>query len=153
MRENCYEAEGPDHPVRCGPEVPGSRVCQCRELAEHLFPKDGGEHRHCGDPHRTGRGLLAGTGPVTRYWRRKYDDLRGLYRYAVSRGWADHVPLPATVPKMPERLVPHVFHTDDPQRLIHHPSPEPCGGRKLHPHTLRAVLLLLYGAGLRIGET
>ena len=30
--------------------------------------------------------FLAGTGPVNRYWRRKYDTLRGLYRYATSRG-------------------------------------------------------------------
>jgi integrase/recombinase XerD len=96
--------------------------------------------------------FLAGTGPVTRYWRRKYDTLRGLYRYAVSRGWADHVPLPATVPKMPERLVPYIYNTDELQRLIHPASPEHIGGRKLQPHTLRAVLLLLYGAGLRIGE-
>jgi integrase/recombinase XerD len=96
--------------------------------------------------------FLAGTGPVTRYWHRKYDTLRGFYRYAVSRGWADHVPLPATVPKMPERLVPYIYNTDELQRLIHPASPEHIGGRKLQPHTLRAVLLLLYGAGLRIGE-
>ena len=43
--------------------------------------------------------FLAGTGPVNRYWRRKYDTLRGLYRYATSRGFVDHVPLPATVPE------------------------------------------------------
>ena len=40
--------------------------------------------------------FLAGTGPVNRYWRRKYDTLRGLYRYATSRGFVDHVPLPTT---------------------------------------------------------
>ena len=61
--------------------------------------------------------FLAGTGPVNRYWRRKYDTLRGLYRYATSRGFVDHVPLPATVPKMPERMVPYVYNTDELQRL------------------------------------
>ena len=43
--------------------------------------------------------FLDGTGPVNRYWRRKYDTLRGLYRYATSRGFVDHVPLPTTVPE------------------------------------------------------
>jgi site-specific recombinase XerD len=96
--------------------------------------------------------FLAGTGPVNRYWRRKYDTLRGLYRYATSRGFVDHVPLPTTVPKMPERFVPYIYSTDELQRLINPVSPERIGFRKLQPHTLRAVLLLLYGAGLRVGE-
>lgn len=50
--------------------------------------------------------FLTGTTPVNRYWRRKYDTLRGLYRYATSRGFVDHAPLPTTVPKMPERFPP-----------------------------------------------
>jgi len=96
--------------------------------------------------------FLAGTGPVTRYWHRKHDTLRGLYRYAVSRGLVHHVPLPATLPKMPERLVPYIYNTNELQRLVNPASLEHIGLRKLQPHTLRAVLLLLYGAGLRIGE-
>ncbi|HWC18343.1 MAG TPA: tyrosine-type recombinase/integrase [Terriglobales bacterium] len=96
--------------------------------------------------------FLTGTGPVNRYWRRKYDTLRGLYRYATSRGFVDYVPLPATVPKMPERLVPYIYSADELQRLINPTAPQQIGFRKLQPHTLRAILLLLYGAGLRIGE-
>lgn len=96
--------------------------------------------------------FLAGTRPVNRYWRRKYDTLRGFYRYATSRGFVDHVPLPATVPKMPERFVPYIYKLDELQRLINPTAPDQIGFRKLEPHTLRAVLLLLYGAGLRIGE-
>lgn len=97
--------------------------------------------------------FLTGTGPVNRYWRRKYDTLRGLYRYATSRGFVDHAPLPTTVPKMPERFPPYIYSSDELQRLINPDSPERIGFRKLQPHTLRAVLLLLlYGAGLRIGE-
>lgn len=96
--------------------------------------------------------FLAGTGPVNSYWRRKYDTLGGLYRYATSRGFVDYIPLPATVPKMPERLVPYIYSTDELQRLINPTAPQQIGFRKLQPHTLRAILLLLYGAGLRIGE-
>ena len=47
--------------------------------------------------------FLAATG-VNHYWRRKYDTLRGFYRYATSRGFVNQAPLPATVPKMPERF-------------------------------------------------
>jgi len=96
--------------------------------------------------------FLAGTGPVNRYWRRKYDTLRGLYRYATSRGFVAHVPLPTTVPKMPERPGPYIYNDNELQRLINPAAPEQIGFRKLQPHTLRAVLLLLYGAGLRVGE-
>jgi site-specific recombinase XerD len=95
--------------------------------------------------------FLAGTG-VNSYWRRKYDTLRGFYRYATSRGFVNQAPLPATVPKMPQRFVPYIYTAEELQRLINPMAPERIGFRKLEPHTLRAVLLLLYGAGLRIGE-
>jgi hypothetical protein len=78
--------------------------------------------------------FLAGTGPVNRYWRRKYDTLRGLYRYATSRGFADHVPLPATVPKMPERFVPYIYNPNELERLIHPAAPDQIGFRKQNRH-------------------
>jgi integrase/recombinase XerD len=96
--------------------------------------------------------FLAATG-VNSYWRRKYDTLRGFYRYATSRGFVNQAPLPVTVPKMPQRFVPYIYTTDELQRLINPRAPDRIGFRKLEPHTLQAVLLLLYGAGLRIGET
>jgi len=96
--------------------------------------------------------FLAGIGPVNRYWRRKYETLRGLYRYATSRGFVDHISMPATAPKMPERFVPYLYSAHELRRLINPIAPKQIGFRKLQPHTLRAVLLLQYGAGLRIGE-
>jgi site-specific recombinase XerD len=95
--------------------------------------------------------FLAGTG-LNSYWRRKYDTLRGFYRYATSRGFVNQAPLPATAPKMPPRFVPYIYNADELKRLINPTAPARIGFRKLEPHTLRAVLLLLYGAGLRIGE-
>ena len=98
------------------------------------------------------QGFLTGTGPITRYWRRKYDALRGLYRYATSRGLVVDTPLPISVPKLPERFVPYIYTRDELRRLLDSTAFFPKYPRKLQAHTLRAILLLLYGAGLRVSE-
>jgi site-specific recombinase XerD len=95
---------------------------------------------------------LAGTGPVPRYWHRKHSVLRGLYTYAISRGVVAASPLPTMVPKLPTRFVPYVDTHDELGRLVRAtPSYRP-HSRTLEPHTRRAVILLLSGAGLRVSE-
>jgi integrase/recombinase XerD len=96
--------------------------------------------------------FLAGTSPVTRYWHRKYGVLRGFYRYAISRGFVAASPLPPTVPKLPARFVPYVYTRDELHRLLHATTAYRKQHRQLEPHTLRAIVLLLYGAGLRVSE-
>lgn len=96
--------------------------------------------------------FLAGTGPMTRYWHRKHGVLHGFYRYAVSRGWVAESPLPTTVPKLPPRFVPYVYSHDEIHRLVQATTAYRQQHRQLEPHTLRAILLLLYGAGLRVSE-
>jgi integrase/recombinase XerD len=97
--------------------------------------------------------FLTGNGPITRYWRRKYDTLHGLYRYATSRSLVTKSPLPVSVPKMPERFVPYIYTRDELRRLLDSTAVFPKYPRKLQAHTLRAILLLLYGAGLRVSES
>jgi len=96
--------------------------------------------------------FLAGTGPVTRFWHRKYEVLSGFYRFAIARRHVDRSPLPRTVPKPPPPFVPYIYSQDELQRLL--AAAESCqhARAKMEPHTCRALLLLLYGAGLRIGE-
>jgi site-specific recombinase XerD len=101
------------------------------------------------DPNR----VLAFLGrPTTRYWHDKYYALACLYRYATSRGLASWVPLPRTIPKISSQFVPYIYTHDDVRRLLEATN----SYRKIHivlePHTFRAILLLLYGAGLRISE-
>ena len=95
--------------------------------------------------------FLTGTGTLSGYWRRKYDTLRGLYRYAISRGWSTDSPLPCTAVRAP-RFKPYIYTEDELRRLLNGISTCLNPPRRLEPHTLRAILLLLYGAGLRIGE-
>ncbi len=94
---------------------------------------------------------IAGTGPVTRFWHRKHEVLRGFYRFAMARGYAASSPLPKIVPQ-PPHFVPHIYSQDELQRLLN--ATACCEGSrcKLQPYTYRMLILLLYAAGLRISE-
>jgi integrase/recombinase XerD len=98
------------------------------------------------------RAFVDGHGPVTRYWHRKHSALRGFYRYAVSHRLVEHDPLPSIIPKQPPSLVPYLFTREEVHRLLDATSRYRTGRFHLEPHTFRALVLLLYGAGLRLGE-
>jgi len=98
------------------------------------------------------RAFVDGRGLVTRYWHRKHSALRGFYRYAVSHRLVEHVPLPSTIPRHPPSLIPYLFTREEVRRLLDATSRYRRGRCHFEPHTFRALLLLLYGAGLRLGE-
>ncbi len=90
--------------------------------------------------------------PITRTWHAKYSALKGLFQFAVSRGHLGKAPLPAEVPKYPPTVTPYIYSREELRRLLsaipschHHFS-------DMEPPTLRALLLLVYGTGLRRGE-
>jgi integrase/recombinase XerD len=95
---------------------------------------------------------LAGSGPVTRYWHRKYEALTGFYRFALGRGYVALSPLPKTVPKRPEPFRPYIFPEQELRRLFKVAGELEAPRMALQGATLRPLLLLLYGAGLRISE-
>jgi len=94
---------------------------------------------------------IAGVGPVTRFWHRKYDVLRGFYRFAIARGYAASAPLPKIIPK-PPYFVPYIFSQEELQRLLDASAYCESPRSKLQPYTCRMLILLLYGAALRISE-
>jgi site-specific recombinase XerD len=94
---------------------------------------------------------IAGAGPVTRFWHRKHEVLRGFYRFAMARGYAASSPLPKIVPK-PPHFVPHIFSHDELQRLLDATACCEASRCKLQPYTCRMLILLLYGTGMRISE-
>jgi len=69
----------------------------------------------------------------------------------MARGYAASSPLPKIAPKAPQ-FVPHIYSQDELQRLLD--ATVCCEGPrcKLQPHTCRMLILMLYGAGLRISE-
>src|SRR5574341_108291 len=95
--------------------------------------------------------FIYGSGPVTSNLHGKFHVLRGFYRYLLSRGYVTNSPLPTQIPKEPERLIPYIYSREELQRVLQAAEKEShwC---KLEVHTLRALVLLLYGAGLRISE-
>lgn len=96
--------------------------------------------------------FLWGNGPLTSSWYVRYNALRGLYRYALSRGLASEVPLPSTVPKRPPPFVPYIYSRDELHHLLKAANECRHSQRRAEPVTLRTILLLLYGAGLRVSE-
>ena len=90
--------------------------------------------------------------PATCYWHRKYHTLVGFYHYALSRGHISSSPLPKVIPKLPPRFVPYIYTHDEVHRLLDATTSYRKTHILLEPHTFRAILLLLYGAALRISE-
>ena len=98
--------------------------------------------------------FLSGNGALTRYRANKYSALTGFYCYAISRGYAARSPLPAPddEPRKPRSAPPYVYSRDELQRLFGAIDISRQRPVQLDADTLRALLLLLYGGGLRFGE-
>ncbi len=95
---------------------------------------------------------LAGNGPVTLFWHRKYEALSGFYRFALGRGYVQYSPLPTTVPKRPQPFQPYIYSQEELRDILKAVGKYETPRTALEETTLRTLLLLLYGAGLRIGE-
>jgi integrase/recombinase XerD len=96
--------------------------------------------------------FLAGTGPITSRWRSRYSTLKGFFRFSVSRGHLEEMPLPTDQPKCAPPVVPYIYSRDDLRRLLNAIPLFRRRPSKIAPSTLRAILLLLYGTGLRNSE-
>lgn len=95
---------------------------------------------------------LTGQGPLTQTRAFKHSVLSGFWRYAISRGYASRSPLPENEPKKPPAPPPYVYRRDELQCLFQAIDVSLKRAVRLDASTMRTLLLLLYGAGLRGGE-
>jgi len=96
--------------------------------------------------------FLLGRGALSATWMLRYKVLTGLYKFAVSRGYVGHSPLPTILPKLPPQQTPYVYSTEELRRLLEATSVLRTGCSSQVPAMCRTLLLLLYGSGMRIGE-
>jgi site-specific recombinase XerD len=89
--------------------------------------------------------------PVTTTWYSKFSRLRTFFKYAVSRGYLAVAPLPTVMPKRPPPFVPYIYSHEELGRLLQVVESIP-RSRCLEPVTIRTLILVLYGAGLRLRE-
>jgi site-specific recombinase XerD len=106
----------------------------------------------------TVQAFLNGSRVITSTWHLKHYTVAGLFRFAMQRGLVSTLPLPYLVPKRPAYAKPYIYSADELRRLldatevlnIRHPkSGQPASIPAL---TFRTLILLLYGAGLRLSE-
>ncbi len=98
------------------------------------------------------RRFLEGNGALTRYRMNKYGALANFYRYAIGRGYASRSPLPEDEPRKQRSTPPYIYSHEELGRLFG--AIDSCceSAVQLNADTLRLLLLLLYGAGLRSCE-
>jgi integrase/recombinase XerD len=104
-------------------------------------------------------GFLRGPRPPIRSsWHTKHSTLVGLFRFALQRGLLLTSPLPYFVPKRPEYAKPYVYSMDELQRILDGSKILDARNRKsgqaasIPPLTFRTLILVIYGAGLRLSE-
>jgi site-specific recombinase XerD len=96
--------------------------------------------------------FLRGHGALSASWTTKFRLLAGLYRFALTRGYVAASPLPEMKPKLPPPQTPYVYSSDELQRLLDSTAVVSSPLSRLQAMTYRTLLLMLYGAGLRISE-
>ncbi len=95
---------------------------------------------------------LNGQHPISSFRTRKHTVLAGLFRFAMSRGYMNASPLPTRKPLLPSPLIPYIYSHAELKSLLN-ATPACCSRYvKIEPIVIRTLIILLYGACLRIGE-
>lgn len=100
----------------------------------------------------TVRRFVDGQGPVTNAWFARFGTLNCLFRYAISRNYIATSPLPKLKPAKPIEFRPYIYSAAEVRKLLDAAESRHRASWRLEPRTIRALLLLLYGTGLRISE-
>jgi integrase/recombinase XerD len=101
--------------------------------------------------------FLLGSRLVPKTYHCRFLVINGIFKFAMARGYCSRLPLPKILPKNQSNFTPYIYSNEDLKCLIaatarvdrvdvvqSHPQ--------IEPETLRVIILLLYGATLRISE-
>ena len=96
--------------------------------------------------------FLSGKHPVSSFWQRKHTTLSGLFRFAMTRGHLTISPLSIQEPQIPPPLTPYIYSRSELKAILD-AIPKSCSVFvKIDPIVIKTLILVLYGACLRIGE-
>jgi integrase/recombinase XerD len=96
--------------------------------------------------------FLRPKGRQTRSSEIKYFALRGFYKFAMARGYVSRSPLPVRMTILPQVLVPYIYSRDELARLLRLASTRYRRCPRVEPKVIHALIVLMYGAALRISE-
>jgi site-specific recombinase XerD len=100
-------------------------------------------------------GFLHRSKTITSSWHQTHSTLNGFYRYAITRQYVMSSPLPTIVPKRPKYAQPYIYSQNEIRALLDSSWALDDNYHRrgaFSVTTFRTLLLLLYGAGLRLGE-
>jgi len=90
---------------------------------------------------------------ITTGWFAKHTALLGLYQYAISRNYVTKIPLPKTLPKRPQGLIPYIYSQQELKLLFDGALTYQKNKSHIEPYMVRIFLVLTYTLGLRVHET
>lgn len=115
--------------------------------------------RRCGDidlHHITVRqvtAFLEGSGARPTSWNGKRGTLRGLFDYWAARDHLKSSPVPSSPPRTSQSFVPYIYSRPELRSLLAAvPQCQQGSDCLMSEATFRALLLFLYGTGVRLGE-
>lgn len=105
-------------------------------------------------PPALAREFLETSGAAAGYRYQLHHTIRQLYRYLIAHGHATGSPVPAVAPKRGPEFAPYIYSHDELRQLLDATASyfRSKSTTTLQGGTFRTLLLLLYGAGLRISE-
>jgi integrase/recombinase XerD len=92
---------------------------------------------------------------ITSSWHQMHSTLNAFYRYAITRQYVKASPLPVILPKGPKYAQPYVYSSEEIKALLDSSWALDDNYHRrgaFSVTTFRTLLLLLYGAGLRLNE-
>jgi site-specific recombinase XerD len=101
----------------------------------------------------THRYLYGKSKAVTTGWFVKHIALLGLYQYAVTRNYVTTIPLPKTLPRRPQGLIPYIYSQRELKLLFDGALTYQKNKSHIEPFAIRNFLMLTYTLGLRVHET